>query len=90
MLAFAGTSYNEVKLTLTNLLLNEDAIEFFLLAMSQFLANIVTESFYFLLWKCDRNSGRRFCMIYTHCRELKKSVGSHASLSLLFMLKLMV
>jgi hypothetical protein len=54
--------------------------------------------------KCDRNSGQRFyrmacpdfgqiyyvLIIYTHCWELMESVGSHGSLSLLFMMKVMV
>ncbi len=29
-------------------------------------------------------------LIYTHCRELMNSVGSHGSLSLLFVMKVMV
>jgi hypothetical protein len=50
-----------------------------------------------------RNSGCRFCIMvwlkfwadcympyYTHCQELKKSVGSHGTSSLLFVMKMMV
>ncbi len=53
--------------------------------------------------KGNRNSGRRLCimvcpsfwedyfmLIYTHCWELMNSVGSHGSLSLLFVMKVMV
>jgi hypothetical protein len=54
-------------------------------------------------WKGNRNSGCRLCimvcpsfwkdyymLIYTHCWELMNSVGSHGSLSLLFVMKVMV
>ncbi len=53
--------------------------------------------------KGNRNSGRRLCimvcpsfwedyymLIYTHCWELMNSVGSHGSLSLLFVMKVTV
>jgi hypothetical protein len=53
--------------------------------------------------KGNRNSGRRLCimvcpsfwedycmLIYTHCWELMNSVGSHGSLSLPFVMKVMV
>jgi hypothetical protein len=53
--------------------------------------------------KGNRNSGHRLCimvspsfwedhyiLIYTHCWELMNSVGSHGSLSLLFVMKVMV
>jgi hypothetical protein len=64
------------------------------------LANIMTKS---SCCFCKRNSGHRYLynglpeiwvdchiLIYTHCPELMKSVRSHGSLSLLFMMKVMV
>jgi hypothetical protein len=64
--------------------------------------NITSESSH-CFRKGNRNSGRRLCimvcpsfwedyymLIYTHCWELMNSVGSHGSLSPLFMMKVMV
>ncbi len=64
------------------------------------LANIMTKS---SCCFCERNSGHRYLytglpeiwvdchiLIYTHCPELMKSVRSHGSLSLLFVMKVMV
>ncbi len=69
--------------------------------LSWVVANIRTESSC-CFQKCDRKSGCRFSrmvcpkvwadyciVIHTHCQELMKSVGSHGSLSLLFMMKFM-
>ncbi len=66
------------------------------------LANITSESSH-RFQKGNRNSGCRLCimvcpsfwedyytLIYTHCWELMNSVGSHGSLSLLFVMKVMV
>ncbi len=66
------------------------------------LDNVMTKSSC-CFWKCKRNSGHRYLhnglpeiwvdchiLVYTHCPELMKSVKSHGSLSLLFMMKLMV
>ncbi len=70
--------------------------------VSWVLANITSESSH-CFWKGNRNSGRRLCimvcpsfwedyymLIYTHCWELMNSVGSHGSLSLPFVMKVMV
>ncbi len=67
--------------------------------VSWVLTHSTNESFH-CFWKCDRNSGRRFCrmvcpkfwvgyylLICTHHWELMKSVGSHDSLLMLFMMK---
>jgi hypothetical protein len=66
------------------------------------LANITSESSH-CFQKGNRNSGCRLCimvcpsfwedyymLIYTHCWELMNSVGSHGSLSLPFVMKVMV
>jgi len=82
---------------------NEGHYRHFLLAMSlECLANLMTGSSH-CFWNFDGNSGCRFCvmfclklwadssiLIYIHHLELMKSVGSHGSLSLLFMTKVMV
>jgi hypothetical protein len=68
--------------------------------VSWVLANIMTESSC-CFWECNWNSGWRFWVaqilgwllytyMYTHCWDMIKSVGSHGSLSLLFMTKAMV
>ncbi len=70
--------------------------------MSRVLANITSESSH-CFWKGNRNSGCRLCimvcpsfwadyymLIYTHCSDLMNSVGSHGSLSLPFVMKVMV
>jgi len=75
---------------------------FFISDVSWVLANITSESSH-CFWKSNRNSGRRLCimvcpsfwedyymLIYTHCWELMNSVGSHGSLSLPFVMKVMV
>ncbi len=66
------------------------------------LANITSESSH-CFRKGNRNSGHRLCimvcpsfwedyymLIYTHCWELMNTVGSHGSLSLPFVMKVMV
>ncbi len=66
------------------------------------LANITSESSH-CFQKGNRNSGCRLCitvcpsfwedyymLIYTHCWELMNSVGSHGSLSLPFVMKVMI
>ncbi len=70
--------------------------------VSWVLANIMSESSH-CFQKGNRNSGGRLCimvcpsfwedyymLIYTHCWELMNSVGSHGSLSLPFVMKVMV
>jgi hypothetical protein len=70
--------------------------------VSWVLANITSESSH-CFRKGNRNSGRRLCiivcpsfwedyymLIYAHCWELINSVGSHGSLSLPFVMKVMV
>jgi hypothetical protein len=70
--------------------------------VSWVLANITSESSH-CFRKGKRNSGHRLCimvcpslweycymLIYTRCWELMNSVGSHGSLSLPFMMKVMV
>jgi hypothetical protein len=68
-----------------------------LLSASQHCDRVFLSSCHF--WKCDRNIGCRFCMmyrqiltlvIYIHCRKLMKSVSSCGSLSLLFMTKVIL
>ncbi len=77
-------------------------LTFFISNVSWVLANITSESSH-CFRKGNRNSGRRLCimvcpsswedyymLIYTHCWELMNSVGSHGSLSLPFVMKVMV
>ncbi len=77
-------------------------LTFFISNVSWVLANITSESSH-CFQKGNRNSGRRLCivvcpsfwedyymLIYTHCWELMNSVGSHGSLSLPFVMKVMV
>jgi hypothetical protein len=65
MLAFTGTSYN-MKWSLPSLACcssREDTLAHFLICyISWVLANIMTESSC-CFWKCDRNSGCRFCIM---------------------------
>ncbi len=83
--------------------MNEDTFDFLISYVSLgCLNNIIMESFH-CFWECDRNSGCRFCimvcmklladyylLIYTQCWVLMKSLGRHGSLSLLFVMKVMV
>ncbi len=77
-------------------------LTFLISKVSWMLANITSESSH-CFQKGNRNSGRRLCimvcpsfwkdyymLIYTHCWELMNSVGSHGSLSLPFVMKVMV
>jgi len=77
-------------------------LTFLICNVSWVLANITSESSH-CFRKGNRNSGRRLCiivcpsfwedyymLIYTHCWELINSVGSHGSLSLPFVMKVMV
>ncbi len=77
-------------------------LTFLISNVSWVLANITFESSH-CFRKGNRNSGRRLCimvcpsfwedyymLIYTHCWELMNSVGSHGSLSLPFVMKVMV
>ncbi len=77
-------------------------LTFLISNVSLVLANITSESSH-CFRKCNRNSGRRLCIMvcpsfsvdfymlfYTHCWELMNSVGSHGSLSLPFVMKVMV
>ncbi len=72
-------------------------------AMPQRLLDYIMSECSHCFQKGNRNSGRRLCimvrpsfwedyymLIYTHCWELMNSVGSHGSLSLLFVMKVMV
>ncbi len=77
-------------------------LTFLISNVSWVLANITSESSH-CFRKGNRNSGHRLCimvcpsfwedyymLIYTHCWELMNSVGSHGSLSLPFVMKVMV
>ncbi len=58
-------------------------LTFLISNFSWVLANITSESSH-CFWKGNRNSGRRLCIM------VMNSVGSHGSLSLLFVMKVMV
>jgi hypothetical protein len=77
-------------------------LTFLISNVSWVLANITSKSSHYFR-KGNRNSGRTLCimvcpslwedyymLIYTHCWELMNSVGSHGSLSLPFVMKVMV
>ncbi len=104
MLACAGTSKNEIKLTLSSpLQLEWGYYWLFDGYVSWVLTNAMTESSHFFQ-KCDRNLRKQiFCImvclnfwadyqifIYSYHQEMMKSMGSHGSLSLQFMMKVMV
>jgi hypothetical protein len=78
------------------------ALRYFRVFLLYSLASIMSESSH-CFRKGNRNSGRRLCimvcpsfwedyymLIYTHCWELMNSVDSHGSLSLPFVMKVMV